>query len=129
MKSLIALTAIGEAGTGLALVVYPPVLVWLLLGVETTFETDVISRIAGAALFAIGATCWIGRSDAPNATQLGLLVGVLIYDMAAGVILASFGFFANQVGIALWPAVVLHMVLAIWCLVAIRHCNWSTTRA
>jgi hypothetical protein len=128
MKGLLTLTAIGEAGTGLALVVYPLVVVRLLLGVEITVEADVIGRILGAALFAIGAACWLGRSDVPNPTQVGLLVGVLIYDIAAAVILASFGLFADQIGIALWPAVVVHMALAIWCLVGIRHGNWSNPR-
>jgi hypothetical protein len=49
-----------------------------------------------------------------------LLIGVLTYDVGAAVILAYTGLFVNLVGIALWPAVVLHAALAVWCVV----CLW-----
>jgi hypothetical protein len=52
-----------------------------------------------------------------------LLTSVLIYDVAAAVILAYTGLFVNIVGIALWPAVVLHAALAIWCVA----CLWAIT--
>jgi hypothetical protein len=119
---LLIVTALAEAGTGLLLLVWPSVLFALLLGVDqATPETICCARIAGAALLAIGVACWIGRSDAHTSTQLGLLIGVLIYDVAAAVILAYTGLFVNLVGIALWPAVVLHGALACWCVV----CLWA----
>ncbi len=67
-----------------------------------------------------GIACWLGRSDKQSAAQLGLLTGVLIYDVAAAVILASTGLFLSLVGVALWPAVALHAALAIWCAVCLR---------
>jgi hypothetical protein len=45
----------------------------------------------------------------------------LIYDVAAAVILAYTGWFLNLVGILLWPAVLLHAALAVWCGV----CLWK----
>jgi hypothetical protein len=109
-------TAASEAGTGLLLLVWPPVLLALLLGVDQASpETTCCARIAGAALLAIGVACWIGRSDTNSSAQLGLLIGVLIYDVSAAVILAYAGLFVNLAGMALWPAVVLHAALAGWC--------------
>jgi hypothetical protein len=118
--NLLIVTALGEAGTGLLLLVWPPVLLALLLGVnQASPETICCARIAGAALLAIGVACWIGRSDTHSSAQLGLLIGVLIYDVAAAVILAYTGLFVNLVGIALWPAVGLHAALAVWCAVCL----------
>ena len=82
-------------------------------------ETTCCARIAGAALLATGVACWIGRSDTQSSAQVGLLIGVLIYDVAAAVILAYTGLYLSLAGIALWPAVVLHAVLAVWCVVCL----------
>jgi hypothetical protein len=119
--NLLIVTALGEAATGLLLLAWPPVLFALLLGVnEPSPETTCSARIAGAALLAIGVACWIGRFDTHGSGQLGLLIGVLIYDVAAAVILAYTALFVNLVGIALWPAVMLHAALAVWC----AACLW-----
>jgi hypothetical protein len=120
MKILLALTAMGEAGTGLVLLVYPPIVVRLLFGAEITGVGVVMSRVAGAALLAIGVACWPARNDPGGSAQLGLLSGVLIYDLAAAVLFACAGLFLDIAGIALWPAVVVHVVLAVWCLA----CLW-----
>jgi hypothetical protein len=44
-----------------------------------------------------------------------LLAGALVYDVAVAALLAYSGLFSSLVGIALWPAVVLHALLAVWC--------------
>jgi hypothetical protein len=116
---LLIVTALGEAGTGLLLLVWPPVLLALLLGVnQASPETTYCSRIAGAALLAIGVACWLGRNDHARPAQQGLLLGVLIYDVGATGVLAYTGWFLHLGGIALWPAVVLHGALAVWCAVS-----------
>jgi hypothetical protein len=120
MKTLFALTGVSEAATGLVLLVYPPIVVRLLLGAEITGVGGVISRVAGGALLAIGVACWLARDDAGGPAQRGLLFGVLIYDLAAAAILAHAGVFLDMAGIVLWPAVVLHAALAVWCAACFR---------
>jgi hypothetical protein len=66
-------------------------------------------------LLTIGIACWAGRLETQGSGHLGLLIGVLVYDVAAAAILAYTGLFVNLVGIGLWPAVVLHAALALWC--------------
>ena len=44
---------------------------------------------------------------------------MLIYDVAAAALLAYAGLVLNMVGLALWPAVVLHAALAGWCVVCL----------
>jgi len=48
-----------------------------------------------------------------------LIIGVLIYDVAASGLLAYAGLFLHMVGLALWPAVVLHLALTVWCVVCL----------
>ena len=120
--SLLIVTALSEGGTGLFLVIWPPVPLALLLGVkQPSPEALPCARVAGAALVALGVTCWFGRFDKRSPTQFGLLTGVLTYDVAAAVILAYTGLFMKLLGIALWPAVLVHAALAVWCVV----CFWD----
>jgi hypothetical protein len=114
-------TALAEGGIGLLLLVWPPVPMALLLGVEQTSpQESLIARITGAALLALGVICWPGRKDPARSAHKGLFLGVLIYDLLAAGILAYAGWFLGLVGAALWPAVVLHAALAVWCALCLR---------
>jgi hypothetical protein len=117
---LLMVTAVGEGGTGLSLLVVPSVLFALLLGLEQPSpEAILVARLAGVALVAIAVTCWLARNDCASPAQLGLLTGVLIYDVGAAALLAYAGLILSMVGFALWPAVVLHAALSIWCLLCL----------
>jgi hypothetical protein len=114
--SFLIVTAVLEVGTGLLLLAVPALPLQLLLGVaERAPETLLVARVAGAALLAIGVTCWLARRNGPNPAQFGVLAGALIYDVAAAGLLVYAGLGLNLTGIALWPAVVLHSGLAVWC--------------
>jgi hypothetical protein len=118
---LFIVTAFGEGGIGLLLLVWPPVPMTVLLGVDhPSPEGACAARIAGAALLALAVACWLGRNDHDRPAQQGLLLGVLLYDLAAAGILAYAGWFLGLAGIALWPAVGLHVALAVWCVVSFR---------
>jgi hypothetical protein len=118
---LLILTAVGEAGIGLLLLISPALLQALILGVDQVSpESTCFGRIAGAALLAFGVACWAGRSDPDRRRQRILLLGVLIYDLGATAILAHAGWFMGLAGNALWPAVGLHAALAVWCVVCLR---------
>ena len=100
---------------------FPSVPTALLLGVEAAApETLFVGRVTGAALLAIGVACGVRPRDNRNAANLGLLIGVLIYDTVAAALLAYAGLGLSMVGIALWPAVVLHTALAVWCVACLR---------
>ena len=49
MKILLAVAAVSEAATGLALLAYPPIVIRLLLGGEIVGIGDVVSRFGGSA--------------------------------------------------------------------------------
>jgi len=75
----------------------------LLLGAELAGVAIPVARVFGIALIALGVACWPGRTA---------LCGMLTYNALAALYLAYVGLGGQWVGRWLWPAVVLHSVLA-----------------
>ena len=114
-KYLLIVNGMGEMGTGLLLLFIPLAVFTVLLGVSSpTPEAIFVGRIAGAALMAMGVACWLARNDQGSLALRALLTGVLLYDLAAAGLLAYAGAGLKMVGWALWPAVGVHAVLAVW---------------
>jgi hypothetical protein len=112
----LSVTAMVEAVTGFALLLSPSFPITWLLGInQPSAEVLLISRITGAALLTIAITAWCARSENHGKAQLGLLTGLLFYDGAAAALLAYAGSVLSMAGMALWPAVAAHAVLAVWC--------------
>jgi hypothetical protein len=110
MKKLLALAAVLEAATGLALIVAPSLTGRLLLGAEGTGVAIPVARVLGIALIALGVACWPGPA----------LLGMLTYGALVTLYLAYLGVIGEWLGPLLWPAVVLHAVLTLllaraWC--------------
>lgn len=107
MKKVLALAAAGEAATGLVLLVYPPLPVRLLFGVEIAGAGFVLSRIAGIALIALGLACW------PNRDASRGLRAMLCYGLLATMYLGRLGIGGTWVGSLLWPAFAIHALLTV----------------
>jgi len=121
VKNLLTLTAVIEIGAGLALVAFPSLLATLLLGSPLdTPAALIVARLAGVALFALGVACWLVRPDGQSRAARGLVSAMVLYNLGAVVILASAGIGSGLGGVALWPAVVLHVVMAVWCIACLR---------
>jgi hypothetical protein len=101
MKRVLVLAAVGEAATGMALLIVPSLVGHLLLGAELTGIAVIVARVAGIALVALSLACWPGTP----------LIGMLTYSAAVTLYLAYVGFAGGLSGILLWPAVVLHVIL------------------
>src|SRR5206468_9990516 len=121
MSRLLKLTAIIEAATGLALIAVPAIVVRLLLGAEISGASIPLGRVAGVALLALGVACWLARNETQSRAARGLVVAMLMYNLIAIAVLAFAGIGLGLHGVALWPAVVLHAVMAIWCIVCLRR--------
>ena len=93
--------AIGEAVTGLALLIAPSLVGQLLLGEQLAGVAIPVARVAGIALIALGIACWPGWS----------LPGMLTYSVLVTLYLACLGFAGGLSGVLLWPAVILHAIL------------------
>lgn len=107
MHALLVMAALGEAATGLALVVVPSLVVNLLFGAEISGVGMVITRICGISLIALGIACW------PGGGTLRALCGMLTYSTLAGLYLLYLGISGHPTGKALWPAVAAHLVLSL----------------
>ena len=103
MKSLLKLTALAEAATGVALLIVPAPVSQLLLGAEVAGVAIPIARVAGIALIALGIGCWLGLA----------LAGMSTYSLLVTLYLAYLGFGGEWVGKLLWPAVATHAGLTI----------------
>ena len=115
-KLFLSATAVVEAATGLCLLILPAVLFAILLGLDNAAAAAIfVGRLAGAALLAIGVASWMARIDERTPAQLGLLTGILVYNVAATLLLAYAGAVLKMVGVLLWPAVAIHAFVAVWC--------------
>jgi hypothetical protein len=101
MKRVLVVAAVGEAATGMALLIVPSLVGHLLLGAELTGVAVIVARVAGIAVVALSLACWPGTP----------LIGMLTYSAAVTLYLAYVGFAGGFSGILLWPAVVLHVIL------------------
>ena len=119
--AFLLVTALVEVIAGLSLLISPGVPLFLLLGSSSSApEASIIARVAGVALIAIGVVSAMARHDSGSPALRGVLAGILIYDSVAAVLLAYAGAGMQLAGPALWPAVVLHTVLAAWCVLCFR---------
>ena len=101
MKRVLILAAVGEAATGLALLMVQSLIGWLLFGEELVGVAIPVARVTGIALIGLAVACWPGTP----------LVGMLTYSAAVTLYLAYVGFAGSLSGILLWPVVVLHLIL------------------
>jgi hypothetical protein len=120
MKKLLIVTAVIELGAGAALMCFPSMMLALLLGPGLdTAAAATLGRLAGVALSALGVACWLAQYDAQSRAARGLVSAMVVYNIGAVVVLGSAGVWSQSVGVALWPAVVLHAGMAAWCITAL----------
>jgi hypothetical protein len=121
IKSLFTVIAALEGGTGLALLLTPSMLVSLLLGASLdTPGAMTVGRVAGAALLSLGGACWLARDDGQSRAARGLIVAMMFYNVVVAALLIHARFGAGLAGVGLWPAVVVHAALAVWCIACLR---------
>jgi hypothetical protein len=122
MKSLLMATAPIEVGAGAALIWLPSLATTLILDAPlTTPEALAVARVGGAGLLALGVACWLAGGDVQSSAAQGLVAGVLVYNVGAMMVLGHAGVTLPRVGVALWPAVVLHASMTGWCVLCLAR--------
>jgi hypothetical protein len=107
MRRVLVLAAVGEAATGVALLLVPSLVGRLLFGVELTGIAMTVARVTGIALVALGVACF-------SAGEAGQgLSGMLTYSLLATLYLVYLGLDGEWVGSLLWPAAAIHAALTV----------------
>ena len=119
MKSILTVTALIEGVTGLAFAIMPSLVVSLLLGTSLTdISAILIARLAGAALITIAIACWLSRKNTQSAVIVKAMLGYNVFS----IVLLVYAVLVEQIsGPGLWPAVLLHFGLLVWCLSSLRQ--------
>jgi hypothetical protein len=124
MKSVLTMTAVIEVGAGLLLATLPSLAATLLFGLSLdTPAGSTVVRIAGAALLAIGVTCWLRRNDGQSQAARGLVGTLVLYNAAVLAILVYGGIGLGMSSNGLWPSALVHAVMTALCVMVLlrRH--------
>jgi hypothetical protein len=123
MKTLLAVKFAVEVLAGLAFLIFPSAVFFILLGVPLDASGAYAFRMFGGAVFAIGVACWLAREGSASAAARGLITATAFYDFIFVAILLAGRFVGGLSGIALWPTVLVHLGLAVSCLYCLRRCS------
>ena len=116
-RTLLKVTAIIEGTTGFILAVVPSLIVPILLKASLDDPIAVLfARLAGAALLIVAISCWVSRTSKQSAWMRFAMLG---YNIFAICLLVYAALVAGLSGPGLWPTVILHVGLLIWCLMLI----------
>lgn len=109
MKTLLAIAAGVEVGTGLALIAAPSLFTRLLFGSEMTSPGPGLGRLGGFGLLALAVACWPTRDAAAGPP----LRGMLLFSALCAVYLIYRGIRGGAIGPLFWPAAAFHAILAL----------------
>jgi hypothetical protein len=116
MKLLLIIAAVIEAVAGLTLLLIPTVAVSALLGAPLDTATGLAAaRIAGAALVGLAIACWQARNGERGSSATGVVEAMSFYNFAAAMVLVYAAIRLDLRSALLWPAIVLHLCLGVWC--------------
>ncbi len=121
MRNLLLVMGIVETGTGLALLAAPSLVASILLGLPLEGTVgSIVGRVGGAALLSLGVACLLARGAAATDAPSGIITAMLIYNTAATALLVYCRLGLGMTSMVLWPAIVLHAALAVWCIASLR---------
>jgi hypothetical protein len=120
MKRLLVASAIIELGVGVALLIWPSQTVSLLLGSSAVPPYLTVVRVVGAVLFTLGAADGLGSRREKSGAARGLALVMTFYNFCTAAGLAFAGITWPPGGGILWPAVLLHAAMGVWCVLSLR---------
>jgi hypothetical protein len=130
MKPLLTVAAVLETAIGIGLLAVPSVVTQVLFA--TTLDAPAsltVARVAETALLALGVACWLARYDAQSCAARGLVIAMALYNLGALINLGAVGSQLQRAGIGLWPTVILHAVMTVWCVMHLLGNQSRTERA
>ena len=117
-RKLLAFTSVVEVGTGVIVCVVPAFVLKLLVGLDISADGTLLARCFGIALVSLSLACWPGkRVDGGSSAFRAMLT----YNALIALYVGYLGVFEHLSGLLLWPAVVLHGIVAVLLLWTLRE--------
>lgn len=124
IKILLTVTTILEGIVGIGLLVSPVLVASVLL--NTPLDTAgglFAARLGGAAIITVAICCWKARSFEIPKAAIGVVTAMLFYNFAAAAVLVYAGVRLGLQSKFIWPVIVVHVVLGLWCAVLVWFSN------
>ena len=120
MKRLLAATTVLEAVFGVAFLIRPSALAQGLFGSTIPF-VPALARLAGVVLLTIAGVSGLASRHPESRWARGVVWGLALYNFgtAGGFGGANLGWSVG--GSFLWPALVLHAAMGVWCVTSLRR--------
>jgi hypothetical protein len=116
MKLLLIITAVFEGMVGFALFVLPGLTTSTFLNI--TLDVPIaafFARLAGGAILSLAICCWKARNFNNEGASIGIVTAMFFYNFAAAAVLVYGGMRLGLQSPLIWPAIVLHAALGVWC--------------
>jgi hypothetical protein len=121
MKTLLIVKSAVNVLGGLMFALLPSFVISVLFEVPLGASAAIsATRMLGAAILAMGLTCWLARNDSDSLAARGIITALFFYDAAAVIVLLLARFDSDLSGIGLWPVVVLHSALGFASVICLR---------
>ena len=114
MRWITTIAAVEAGATGVILLLSPELFGRLVFGAEFAEPGQALGRLTGIALLGFALTSW------PHPAAKPVTRAMLAYNLLATIYLCYVGVAGKLVGVLLWPAVCLHLLLTAFLAVAIR---------
>jgi len=111
MRQILIFSAAAEAGTGIALMLGPSIVIPLLLRGTTTDLAIWLGRFVGVALLSLGLACW-PEPHRPT-VSVAAFRAMLTYNTLVALLFGYLGAVVHVGGLLMWPAALLHLVIAL----------------
>ena len=105
MRWVTTTAAVEAAATGLILLLSPVLFGRLVLGDELSEPGQALGRVTGIALLGLALTSW------PDPSARSVTRAMLTCNLLTTIYLGYLGIVGKSVGVLLWPAVALHVLL------------------
>ena len=77
-----------------------------------------VARLAGIALLALSMGCWLARQGGGGAKVM--VSAMVLYNFGVVLLFVYGATVLRLSGIGLWPVVLLHFIVAGWCILELR---------
>lgn len=109
-SSVVRAAACLEIVAGAALLTVPGIACQLVFATNTKGVEIALARFAGVGLLALGIAC---LPSTVTGSSRSAFLGLLVFNFGVAVLFAWLGLVTTLHGVLLWPAVLLHAVIAV----------------